>query len=476
MTKANDLQVSLKLVLTSLLLIIGYGLINPLVVHATDDSELATIYHVYLDYEYIGAANNDQVIYDYIDEQVEAKALEHDHFRYGVAQELTLVPERVFHQSGSDEEVVNKLAEKLMIQVEATALELGGNAVGFFASEHDAEQALFEYKTIFVDEDVLNQLAELDSTDQGVEIEDDAVILNVELSEEVRLSEAFADESEILTVEQGVKLLEQGTLEDKIHKVESGDTLSTMASHYDLTLDQLLELNPELSDDTVLQLEQEINVTDYTPFADVIVYQEEQVEEVIKYEKIVEQSDDLYLGESKQKQQGVDGKKAVRYAFTVINGQETNRDILEEDVIKEAVDQIVIEGTKEIPSRGTGDFNWPAVGGYISSGYGQRWGSMHKGIDIARPSNRDILATDNGTVEKVSYESNGYGHYIVINHNNGYKTLYAHLESVAVSTGETVPQGTKIGVMGSTGRSTGVHLHFEVLKNGSNLNPTDVLN
>ena len=64
---------------------------------------------------------------------------------------------------------------------------------------------------------------------------------------------------------------------------------------------------------------------------------------------------------------------------------------------------------------------------------------------------------------------------IVINHNNGYETLYAHLSSIDVSVGQTVPQGTKIGVMGSTGRSTGIHLHFEVLKNGSNINPMSVL-
>ena len=106
---------------------------------------------------------------------------------------------------------------------------------------------------------------------------------------------------------------------------------------------------------------------------------------------------------------------------------------------------------------------------------GTRWGSMHRGIDIARPSSRSILAADNGVVVSAGW-SGAYGNRIEIDHNNGYKTLYAHLSSINVSVGQTVSRGSKIGVMGSTGRSTGVHLHFEVTKNGSLVNPLSVLN
>ena len=127
-----------------------------------------------------------------------------------------------------------------------------------------------------------------------------------------------------------------------------------------------------------------------------------------------------------------------------------------------------------MPSRGTGTFAWPAVGGYVSSKMGARWGRVHQGIDIARPSSRTILAADNGVVTKAGKHST-YGNRIVIKHNNGYETLYAHLSSIDVSVGQTVPQGTKIGVMGSTGRSTGIHLHFEVFKNGTNIDPMSVL-
>jgi murein DD-endopeptidase MepM/ murein hydrolase activator NlpD len=95
---------------------------------------------------------------------------------------------------------------------------------------------------------------------------------------------------------------------------------------------------------------------------------------------------------------------------------------------------------------------------------------MHKGIDIARPSDRSILAADNGTVVFAG-EDGGYGNKVVIDHNNGMRTLYAHLSSIDVSVGQTVQKGSKIGIMGSTGNSTGIHLHFEVYQNNKLQNP-----
>src|SRR5699024_10251340 len=105
----------------------------------------------------------------------------------------------------------------------------------------------------------------------------------------------------------------------------------------------------------------------------------------------------------------------------------------------------------------------------------ERWGRTHKGIDIARPSNRAILAADHGVVTSAGYNSGGYGNKIVINHNNGMKTIYAHLDSISVKSGQKVEKGMEIGVMGSTGRSTGIHLHFEVYKNGKLKNPMSYL-
>lgn len=118
---------------------------------------------------------------------------------------------------------------------------------------------------------------------------------------------------------------------------------------------------------------------------------------------------------------------------------------------------------------------WPTVGGYISSYVGPRWGRQHKGLDIARPSNYNILAAASGVVTKAGY-TGGFGNRIEIEHSNGLKTLYAHLSSINVTVGQEVNTGTVIGIMGSTGNSTGIHLHFELYKDGALQDPMDYLN
>jgi murein DD-endopeptidase MepM/ murein hydrolase activator NlpD len=116
---------------------------------------------------------------------------------------------------------------------------------------------------------------------------------------------------------------------------------------------------------------------------------------------------------------------------------------------------------------------WP-VHGTLTSGFGPRWGRMHEGIDIAGASGTPIAAAATGTVISAGW-SGGYGQLVVLDHGNGLSTAYAHLSSIAVSAGQTVPQGSVVGGMGTTGSSTGVHLHFEVRVNGSAVDPLGYL-
>lgn len=127
---------------------------------------------------------------------------------------------------------------------------------------------------------------------------------------------------------------------------------------------------------------------------------------------------------------------------------------------------------------GGGALGWPTKGGYISSHMGERWGKMHKGIDIARTdrsTSPPIFAADDGTVETAGFNNGGYGNLVIINHGNGLKTLYAHMSSINVRSGQTVSRGQQIGVMGETGDSQGIHLHFEVHLNGALQNPVSYL-
>lgn len=119
----------------------------------------------------------------------------------------------------------------------------------------------------------------------------------------------------------------------------------------------------------------------------------------------------------------------------------------------------------------SGTYVWPASGRIT-----QRYSWFHKAIDIANASAPNILAADSGTVIVAGWLDNyGYGNRVVIDHGNGSKTLYAHMQSIFVKTGQTVARGDVLGRMGDTGRSTGTHLHFEIIKNGVYLDPLAVL-
>ena len=150
--------------------------------------------------------------------------------------------------------------------------------------------------------------------------------------------------------------------------------------------------------------------------------------------------------------------------------------IVPDGVIPEAVPWSPVARVKQItPDAGTvvasGNFVWPAAG-TIS----QRFAWYHKGIDIANKAAPNILAADSGKVIVAGWPDNyGYGNRVMIDHGNGFVTLYGHLQTVYVVAGQTVSRGAAIGKMGSTGRSTGIHLHFEVIQSGTYLNPLNVL-
>lgn len=119
--------------------------------------------------------------------------------------------------------------------------------------------------------------------------------------------------------------------------------------------------------------------------------------------------------------------------------------------------------------RGSGNFMWPASG-YLTQGY---W-LGHQAVDIGAPTGTPIYAADTGYVAATGWMG-GYGNYIIINHGNGFETLYAHLSEIRVIAGQGVQRGHIIGLMGSTGRSTGPHLHFEIRQGGIKRNPLGFL-
>jgi murein DD-endopeptidase MepM/ murein hydrolase activator NlpD len=126
--------------------------------------------------------------------------------------------------------------------------------------------------------------------------------------------------------------------------------------------------------------------------------------------------------------------------------------------------------TQVTVASGGGNFIWPSSGRIT-----QRYYWYHRAIDIANKNAPAIVAAQKGTVAAVVYGRYGYGNHVVIDHGNGYQTLYGHMSKIYVQSGASVAAGQSIGQMGTTGRSTGIHLHFEVIRNGAKLNPLSVL-
>ena len=179
------------------------------------------------------------------------------------------------------------------------------------------------------------------------------------------------------------------------------------------------------------------------------------------------------------KKYDVDPQQIVNFPFNAYTNDETFELAIAQTVI---VPDGVMPEVKAAPrmrqitpDAGTvvasGAFVWPA-GGRITQNF--VW--YHKGLDIANKATPNILAADSGTIVVSGWPDNyGYGNRVVIDHGNGFRTLYGHMSRIFVVSGQTVNRGDAIGSMGSTGRSTGTHLHFEVIKDGVYLDPLTVL-
>ena len=433
---------------------------------------LNQIYHVYVGTEYMGAVESQKVIANLILQKEEEASNQYKDLSVDAGSNIKVIPELVYRSSVNTEETLSKVTEALVVEAEAYKITVDGETVAYLKDAKEYDDVINQLKLQYVSEKQLEEWnARQLSNEQLPPLElNETRILDIFVKEDIKGEATKALPSEILSVEQVLELFKSGSIEQEIYTVQQGDVLGSIAKKHNLKVDDLLNLNPGLEETTLLKIGQQLNVTALKPYVSIAVVYENLKEEVIPFTTVTKDDNTIVKGETKVVQAGVDGSKQAQYRSVYVNGQRTEVTTVAEKVTVAATDKIVHRGTKVIPSRGTGAFLWPTNGGYISSGMGYRWGAYHRGIDIARPSNYTIKAADNGTVTFAGWDGS-YGRKVVINHNNGYQTVYAHLSSINVSVGQVAPAGSAIGVMGSTGNSTGVHLHFEVLRNGTNVNP-----
>ena len=222
---------------------------------------------------------------------------------------------------------------------------------------------------------------------------------------------------------------------------------------------------------------QQLTLSAAVPYLSVQQTVTEAYTQVIPYETVIQYDDTMYKNKSKITVQGVNGSADVVADVTYVNGVETGREIISYVVTAEPVNAVKVVGSKPLPrTMATGNFIKPSNGTF-SSGYGNRrsLGDFHTGVDFAGAKGTNIWAADGGVVTHAGWKGN-YGYCVIINHQNGYTTLYAHCSKLLVKVGDKVAQGDIIAKVGNTGRSFGAHVHFEIKYNGKTQNPLNYIN
>ncbi len=298
-----------------------------------------------------------------------------------------------------------------------------------------------------------------------------------EFVEPLSVSREYTATSAIRSIDSLREMLTSNSLEQVDYTVRAGDTFSAIANSNGMRVAELQLLNPDVNIDR-LQIGQTLTISKAVPFLSVRTVDNVTYDGPVAFEVKEITDDSMYQGNKKVVTPGVEGWATYNADVTSINGEETERVINSTQVHTEPVTQVVAVGTKPRPkTMATGSFQWP-IYGKITSGYGNRYifgsTSFHSGIDINGYYGQPIAAADGG---KVVYAGTGtgsywsYGNYVVIDHENGLQTIYAHCSSLVVRAGERVYKGQTIAKVGSTGRSTGNHCHFQVKVNGTTVSP-----
>lgn len=291
----------------------------------------------------------------------------------------------------------------------------------------------------------------------------------VEFLRDVAVKQEYTSADNLCTAESLAEKLTANIREKKTYVVKSGDTVSGIALANGMKAADLMALNPGLSEQNI-KAGSEITVKQALSFLSVKVSKKLVYTQSIAYETKKVQDSTLYKGKTKVLTQGKAGFKQITANVVYVDGKENSREILSSVVASQPVTQVVAVGTKPVPAKAsTGTFIRP-FRGIITSNYGYRGREFHTGVDFAGATGSTIVASDGGTVVFAGWKGN-YGYTVIIRHGNRLETLYGHCSRLLVKSGQKVGKGEAIARLGSTGRSTGPHVHFEVRVSGRHVSP-----
>ncbi len=368
----------------------------------------------------------------------------------------------IVESTAKDKEIITEdglyeiLKSNVKYSILAYSINVDGNQIGVVNSEYEAISIIEEVKDYFT----ANY--------------DEESIIEVTTAENVEIKQIKALNNEIKNKEELINYIIKGTEEEKKYIVEKGDNYWNIAEYFNMSLDDLIQANPS-SDPERIQIGDELNLVVPKPFINVQVKRKLNQEEKTPYETEYKYVSYMFNDEQVVEKKGKYGTSVIESIVTEQNGIQIAKEIISEEVITLPTTEVVTTGTQDPPpKKGTGYFVNPLPGSIISSRFGSRSGGFHLGQDMAKASGSSIKAADGGTVTYAGW-SGSYGYMVDIDHGGGFTTRYAHCSEIYVSVGEKVYQGKVIAAVGSTGVSSGPHLHFEVRKYGSVVNPASYI-
>ncbi len=399
-----------------------------------------------------------QVADQALKEEILSKIVEEEVGRTGcqicVQQDIQLIkakPDKNI-KTLTSEELEEALRDHVLLAARGFVVNVNGEDIVALKTEEEAKGVLSDLR-----EEYINTVIGASAT-----IEEIAIKEQVDFQEKDIPTKMFRDR------EDAVKVLSRGTDRTLNYSVESGDSLWAIAERNHLSVDDLIKANPQVEPD-LIQIGQNLNLVVPEPYVTLI--SKELVTNTVSIPYPVHSTGDssMWPWEDKVTQAGKVGQKEITEEIVRENGQVISRVILYENVLSQPVPQKVLRGTKQVPNMSSGSMLWP-LQGTITSRFGYRWGAFHQGVDIGAPVGTEIYAADSGMVSMAAWDG-GYGYCVRVDHGNGIVTVYGHMSKFAVSKGDKVGKGQVLGYVGSTGNSTGPHLHFEIRIDGSAVDP-----
>ena len=451
------------------------------------------VYRVYLEGKSLGVIKSKTSLEKYIDKEQEFLKEKYHVNKIYIPDDLHIQKEVTYNEDiSSTKEIYDKIQDKSYFTVKGYAITI--NPVTDTTSTVDKKTSKKQIiyvldKKIFteaVDKTVKSFISSADyktySSNKDQVIKDTGKIIEkiyIENSIKMKKQNISVNQKIYLDIDELTKYLLFGTTNaQQQYTVKAGDTISSVAYNNKMSNDEFLLMNSEFkNENSLLYTGQVVNIGILNPQFNVVQEDEQVSLEEQKYSTETRYDNTKNVGYEVVEQAGVNGLNKVTQKIRKINGETTNIVTTHTEQIKPVTNEIVVKGGKKSSYQGygsvvatRGEWGWPASCSSTTSGFGYRWGALHDGTDIAGcGEGSNIFAAQAGTVVESKKKTGGYaggygdnGEYIIIDHHNGYYTLYAHLCPGCryVNVGDNVSKGQVIGGMGHTGMATGTHLHF----------------